>query len=68
MQSFLVTMLDWGTGEECRIIVQTDCTHDMQQFVNKLAANGQIPIANPVVIDIDDRAARHIPVINPAAS
>lgn len=66
MHSYLVTMLDRMTGEECRIIVQDNCPHGMQAFVDNLAATGRIAIANPVVVDIDERAARHIPTVDPA--
>jgi len=66
VHSYLVTMLDRLTGEECRAIVQSECPHGMQAFVDGLAAQGQLAIASPVVIDIDEHVARHIPIVNPA--
>lgn len=65
MNSYLVTMLDRITGEQCRVIVQSDCVHGMQAFVDGLAAKGQLSITNPVVIDVDERSARHIPIVDP---
>jgi len=62
MTSYLVTMLDRLTGQQCRIVVQSDCEHGMQEFVDRLAAEGRIPIAYPVVINIDPHAAAHVPV------
>lgn len=66
MHSFLVTALDRVTGEECRFIVQSSCQHGMQAFAEALAAEGKLAVANPVVIDIDEYSARHIPLVNPA--
>jgi hypothetical protein len=66
MQSFLVTMLDRMTGEECRVVIQSSCQHGMQDFVDSLAREGKLPITSPVVIDIDERTARHIPIVDPA--
>ncbi|QDH91734.1 hypothetical protein SEA_PHRAPPUCCINO_59 [Mycobacterium phage Phrappuccino] len=66
MHSYLVTMLDRMTGSECRVVVQAECPHDMQEFVDRLAREGKLPISSPVVVDIDDRAAAHVPLVNPA--
>ncbi|OBY33529.1 hypothetical protein [Mycolicibacter kumamotonensis] len=66
MQSYLVTMLDRLTGQECKIVVQSECGHGMQQFVDDLASKGQLSIACPVVIDVDERAARHVPIVERA--
>lgn len=49
-----------------RIIVQSECCCDMQDFVTELAARGELDLANPVVVSIDDRTARHLPLVNPA--
>jgi len=53
MHSYLVTLLDRLTGAEHRIVVQSDCPHGMQQFVDGLALDGKLPLDNPVVIDIE---------------
>jgi hypothetical protein len=65
MHSYLVTMLDELTGEECRIIVQSSCPSGMQEFVEGLAREGKLSISCPVVMDVDERIARHVPVIIP---
>lgn len=66
MRSYLVTMLDELTGEQCRIIVQASCPGGMQEFVEGLAREGKLSISCPVVMDIDERRARHVPVVDPA--
>ena len=58
-RSYLVTLSN-EDGEIQKIIVQTSCIHDMQEFVDSLT---DLKIKNPVVIDIDDKTARHIPII-----
>lgn len=64
MYSYLVTMVDRVTGEHQRVIVQSGCSHGMQEYIDQQVAQGSLDIrlAHPVVIDIDDRAARHVPV------
>lgn len=67
MHSYLVTMVDRITGEHQRIIVQSDCPHGMQEYIDRQVSKGNsdIRLPNPVVIDIDDRTARHIPLRHP---
>ncbi len=55
-RSYLVTLSN-DAGEIQKIIVQTTCTHDMQEFVDTI---GDLEIRNPVVIDIE--LVNHIPV------
>lgn len=64
MHSYLVTMVDRMTGRHQRVIVQSDCSHGMQEYIDQLVVAGScdIKLSNPVVIDIDERAARHIPI------
>lgn len=64
MHNYLVTMVDRVTGEHQRVIVQSDCPHGMQEYIDQqvIGGNSDITLANPVVIDIDDRIARHVPV------
>lgn len=64
MHSYLVTMVDRMTGEHQRVIVQSDCSHGMQEYIDRLVVAGSrdIRLSSPVVIDIDERAARHIPI------
>lgn len=66
MNSYLVIMLDQVTGQESRIVVQSDCPHGMQEFVNDLAAKGALPTDNPLIVCIDEHAARHVPIVDPA--
>lgn len=63
MHNYLVTMVDRVTGEHQRVIVQSDCPHGMQEYIDQQVSRGNsdITLAHPVVIDIDDRTARHIP-------
>lgn len=64
MHSYLVTLSN-SDGEIQKIVVQTPqgCIHDMQDFVDSL---GDLQITNPVVIDIDADAARHVPIVEPS--
>lgn len=64
MHSYLVTMVDRVTGEHQQVIVQSDCPHGMQEYIDqqRLEADSVIRLAHPVVIDIDDRAVRHVPI------
>ena len=64
MHSYLVTLADRITGAQQRIIVQSDCSHGMQEYIDAQVAEGNaaITLAHPVVIDVDERIARHIPL------
>lgn len=57
-KSYLVHLAN-EKGETHKIIVQTVCTHDMQQWVDTQT----FPIENPKVIFIDEKAAAHIPIV-----
>lgn len=57
-KSYLVHLSN-DKGESHKIIVQTICTHDMQEWVDSQI----FPIANPKVIYIDDQSAAHIPIV-----
>lgn len=57
-KSYLVHLAN-EKGETHKIIVQTVCTHDMQEWVDSQL----FPIEGPRVIFIDDQAARHIPIV-----
>lgn len=65
MHSYLVTALDRMSGQMSQFIVQASCPHGMQEFVDTLAAEGKIDIPYPVVIDVDDRTAAHLPLVDP---
>lgn len=61
MKTYLVTLLDAISFEEKKILVQSECSCDMQEFVNTL----DLGMQRPLVMNIDDRAAKHIPVAEP---
>ena len=67
MHSYLVTLVDRVTGEHQRIIVQSNCAHGMQEYIDAQVSRGgsEIVLGNPVVIDVDERTARHIPMRHP---
>lgn len=64
MHSYLVTMIDRETGKSQRIVVQDTCPHGIQEFVDQKVAEGHpdLYLNNPVVVDVDEQAARHIPI------
>lgn len=76
-QSYLVHLVDKITNRAGLFIMQSECTHDTQEWVQGLADNGslvvtnpddhsdQFSMANPVVVHVDDKAARHIPLVDP---
>lgn len=63
MHSYLVHLSN-DQGESHDIIVQTPCTHNMQEWVDEHAV--AFPIANPKVIHIDAETASHVPIVSPA--
>lgn len=62
MKNFLVTLIDRDTGDLQRIVVQSECSCDMQEFVDGLT---DLQISNPVVIDINENAVKHLPLVDP---
>ena len=62
--SYLVQLSN-DAGEALDIVVQTPCTHDMQEWVTEQARLGRLPIRDPKVINIDAKAAAHIPIVDP---
>jgi hypothetical protein len=62
MKSYLVTLVDQETGDLQRIVVQSDCSHNMQEFVDGLV---DLKLAHPIVVDIDEQVVRHLPLVNP---
>lgn len=63
MKNYLVTLVDQETGELQRIVVQSECPHGMQEYVDSLS---DLKLAHPVVVDIDEYSARHIPLVDPS--
>lgn len=62
MKNFLVTLIDRDTGDLQRIVVQSECSCDMQEFVDGLT---DLQISHPVVIDINESAVKHLPLVDP---
>lgn len=62
--SYLVTLADRYTGEHQQIIVRSECPHGMQAYIDQEVRNKStaIRLDSPIVIDIDERTARRIPV------
>lgn len=58
--SYLVQLAN-DEGESFDCIVQTPCVHDIQEWVTEHAES--FPIANPRVINVDDKAAAHVPIV-----
>lgn len=59
-KSYLVHLAN-DKGESHDIIVQTSCTHDMQEWVDGMVFPDGIE--NPRVIFIDAEAAAHVPIV-----
>lgn len=74
-RSFLIQLIDEETGKWGRCVVQSECQHGMQEWMEYLAENGQLTVhdqndeafvmLHPVVVDINDKAAAHIPLVDP---
>ena len=62
MKNYLVTLIDRKTGDLQRIVVQSECSCAMQEFVDGLT---DLNINNPVVVDINETAASHLPLVDP---
>lgn len=74
--SFLVIMVDAETNREGHCIIQSECSHGMQEKVSWLASKSQLTVvdprnreafsmAHPVVAHIDAKIAAHIPIADP---
>jgi hypothetical protein len=57
-RSYLVQLSN-DLGEKMDIVVQSPCSHGMQEFVDGL----RLSIRNPRVINIDTQKAAHIPIL-----
>jgi hypothetical protein len=75
--SYLIHLLDARSARWGRIIVQSPCTHDLQEWLTSLAAaSGGITVTDketeekftmyePRVMKIDPRGAAHVPLVDP---
>lgn len=58
-RNFVVTLASRDDGARCKIRLVSPCVHDIDEFVAQIAHT--LPITNPRVVDIDDKAAFHLP-------
>lgn len=73
--SYLVHLLDAETARWGKCIIQSECAHGMQEWVEYLASTGQLRVndnegeeflmSHPKVMHIDPKAAAHVPVVDP---
>ena len=73
-KSYLLYLFD---SEQMRLgwcVVQSECEHGMQEFISDIAKTGLIVHDNhgqkftmfhPEIIKIDDKAASHLPIVDP---
>lgn len=76
--NYLVQLVDDETGKWGRCIVQSECPHEMQEWMDHLAEQAQLWVhdqndeqflmLHPRVLDIDDRVASHLPIADPCDS
>lgn len=52
MNTYLVTLADRKTGKDQRILVQSQSSDNMQEFVDSDQVKSTLNLANPVVIAI----------------
>lgn len=58
-RNFLVTLASRDDDMvRCQIVVTSPCICDLQEFVDSIAPT--VPITNPVVVAVDDKAAYHL--------
>jgi hypothetical protein len=73
--SYLVTLIDAQTGKLGRCVVQSECQHGMQEWIQHLADQGSLHVvsekaekffmANPTVVHVDAKAAAHLALVDP---
>lgn len=75
-RNYLLHLIDVDTSRWGRCVVQSECPHGMQEEMDRLARkmgglivndeNGnEFTMTRPVVVDIDTKAAAHLPIIDP---
>lgn len=74
-RSFLVEVVDSVTNRFGRCVVQSECPHGMQEWMQSLANAGQLAVhdendekfwpTSPMVVNIDDKAVAHLPIVDP---
>jgi hypothetical protein len=61
-RNFLVTLASRDDGAQCQIKLSSPCVCDLDEFVASIADT--LPITNPRVVDIDDKALAHLPTVD----
>lgn len=74
-RSFLVELIDAKTNRGGSCVVQSECSHDMQEWLTHLARQGSLMVCtpagekfrmdDPVVVNIDTDKAAHVPIVDP---
>lgn len=74
-RSYLVHLLDTQTAAWGRCIVQSECSHGMQEWADSLAARRELFVhdeqgekflmEHPRVVRIEKEAAEHLPLVTP---
>lgn len=74
-RSYLVELIDAKTNRGGSCVVQSECTHDMQEWITHLASQGVLMVSSPVgekfrmddpvVVNIDAEKAAHVPIVDP---
>lgn len=62
MNTYLVTLADRSTGEDQRILVQSETDNDMQDFIDSDKVRPTLKIGEPVVIAIHQLRIKRPPV------
>jgi hypothetical protein len=74
-RSYLVELIDAKSNRGGSCVVQSECDHDMQEWITHLARQGALMVCspdgekfrmdNPVVVNIDAEKAAHVPIVDP---
>lgn len=62
MNTYLVTLADRNTGEDQRILVQSENDENMQEFVDSDTVRPTLKLAEPVVIAIHQLRIKRPPI------
>ena len=74
-RSYLVELIDAKTNRGGSCVVQSECAHDMQEWMRHLADQGVLMVCtadgekfrmdDPIVVNIDADKASHVPIVDP---
>lgn len=73
--SYLIDLVDDETGQWGQCVVQSVCSHGMQEWMNTLASEAKLYVVgtegekflmlHPRVIHVDTEKAAHLPIVDP---